>query len=258
MTALPHAFYPESSWLDDMQLGSAELALAAHRLGVPAGRYLRDSARFARRYLGSHSTDTLNLYDTGALADVSLASAMSRIHTAGPLAVTRHDLARNLRSQILRGVRHARHDVFGAAASVDEFDVNSHTFGLIASVGLYDALTHSDRFQRFASEQRTWLLGGDPWGVTAMVGVGHAFPNCMQHQVANLSGQPRRHARRSTSARWSTARTGRATSRVASAASRPGCATAPRPRGSSPGSTATAAATSTTSAPGRPTSRRST
>ena len=51
VTALPHAFYPESSWLDDMQLGSAELALAAHRLGAPAGRYLRDSARFARRYL---------------------------------------------------------------------------------------------------------------------------------------------------------------------------------------------------------------
>ncbi len=188
VTALPHAFYPESSWVDDMQLGSAELALAAHRLGAPAGRYLRDSARFARRYVHSHSTDTLNLYDTGALADVSLASAMSRIHAVGPLAVTRHDLAHNLRAQILRGVRHARHDVFRAAASVDEFDVNSHTFGLVASVGLYDALTHSDRYQRFASDQRTWLLGGDPWGVTAMVGVGHAFPNCMQHQVANLSG----------------------------------------------------------------------
>jgi endoglucanase len=188
VTALPHAFYPESSWLDDMQLGSAELALAAHRLGLPAGRYLRASARFARRYVGSHATDTLNLYDTGALADVSLASAMNRIRTAGPLAVTRHDLARNLRSQILRGVHHARHDVFGAAASVDEFDVNSHTFGLIASVGLFDALTDSDRFQRFASEQRAWLLGGDPWGVAAMVGLGHAFPNCMQHQVANLSG----------------------------------------------------------------------
>jgi endoglucanase len=188
VTALPHAFYPESSWLDDMQLGSAELALAAHRLGAPAGRYLRDSARFARRYLDSHSTDTLNLYDTGALADVSLASAMGRIHTRGSLAVTRHDLARNLRSQILRGVRHAQHDVFRAADPVDEFDVNSHTFGLVASVGLYDALTRTDRYQRFASEQRTWLLGGDPWGVTAMVGVGHAFPNCMQHQVANLSG----------------------------------------------------------------------
>ena len=188
VTALPHAFYPESSWLDDMELGSAELALAAHHLGVPAGRYLRDSADFARRYLDSRSTDTLNLYDTGALADDSLAQAMSVVHGAGPLAVTRRDLTRNLRSQIMRGVRHARHDPFRAAVSVDDFDVNSHTFGLVATVGLYDALTHSDRFQGFASTERTWLLGGDPWGVTAMVGVGHAFPNCMQHQVANLAG----------------------------------------------------------------------
>ena len=188
VTALPHAFYPESSWLDDMELGAAELALAAHHLGVPAGQYLRDSADFARRYLDSRSTDTLNLYDTGALADVSLARAMGEVHGAGQLAVTRRDLTRNLHAQIMRGVRHARHDPFRAAVSVDDFDVNSHTFGLVATVGLYDAMTHSDRFQRFASTQRTWLLGGDPWGVTAMVGVGSAFPNCMQHQVANLAG----------------------------------------------------------------------
>ena len=188
VSALPHAFYPESSWLDDMQLGAAELALAAHHLGVPARRYLRDSARFARRYLASRSTDTLNLYDTGALADVSLARAMTVVPGAGRLAVTRRDLTRNLRSQILRGVRHARHDPFAAAVSVDDFDANSHAFGLIATVGLYDALTHSDRFQAFASAQRTWLLGGDPWGVSAMVGVGDTFPACMQHQVANLAG----------------------------------------------------------------------
>jgi endoglucanase len=188
VTALPHAFYPESSWRDDMQLGSAELALASRRLGAPAGRYLRDSARFARAYFASHPADTLNLYDTGALADVSLARAMARIHGAGRLAVSRADLVRDLRSQIRSGVRHARHDPFGAAVSVDDFDVNSHTFGLVATVGLYDSLTHSDRYQHFATNQRTWLLGGDPWGVTAMVGIGHDFPDCMQHQVANLKG----------------------------------------------------------------------
>jgi endoglucanase len=190
VTALPHAFYPESSWRDDMQLGSAELALAATRLGVPAARYLRASAGFAHTYLGSHPTDTLNLYDTGALADVSLARAMRAIHGAGPLPVTRSRLVRDLRSQIRRGLRHARHDPFAAAFPVDEFDVNSHTFGLIATVAFYDTLSHSDRYQRFATAERTWLLGGDPWGVGAMVGVGEAFPDCMQHQVANLVGSP--------------------------------------------------------------------
>jgi endoglucanase len=187
VTALPHAFYPESSWRDDMELGAAEIALAAHRLGVPATAYVRGSARWAQGYLHSHSSDTLNLYDTSALAHVALAKAM-RVVPHGRLAVTRAALVANLREQILRGRRHAEVDPFGAARNVDEFDANSHTFGLVATVALYDALTHSHRYQGFATEERTWLLGGDPWGVTAMVGVGDTFPICMQHQVANLSG----------------------------------------------------------------------
>jgi hypothetical protein len=187
-TALPHAFYPESTWRDDMQLGAAEIALAAHELGRPAQRYLHDSARFAHAFIGHGSTsDTLNLYDTGALADASLADAMRAV-PHGRLAVTRRDLTGDLAAQIESGISHARHDPFGAARPVDQFDANSHTFALVATVGLYDQLTHTRRFEGFASLQRTWLLGGDPWGVTAMVGIGHRFPLCMQHQVANLSG----------------------------------------------------------------------
>jgi endoglucanase len=186
-TALPHAFYPESTWRDDMQLGAAEIALAAHRLERPAAAYLRDSAHWAHGFIAQGSTDTLNLYDTGALADVALADALRDIPHRR-LAVTRSDLVADLRHQVERGIAHARADPFGAAEPVDEFDANSHTFGLIATVALYDSLTHSRRFTGFASLERTWLLGGDPWGVTAMVGIGHRFPLCMQHQVANLSG----------------------------------------------------------------------
>jgi hypothetical protein len=187
VTALPHAFYPESSWRDDMQLGAAEIALAAHALGQPAKRYLRDSAHWARGFIAHHGTDTLNLYDTSALADSSLVDGMDQI-PHDRLAVDAHDLVAHLQGQIERGRRHARHDPFGGAESVSEFDANSHTFGLIASVALYDRLTHTRRFRGFASLERTWLLGGDPWGVTAMVGIGRRFPLCMQHQVANLSG----------------------------------------------------------------------
>jgi endoglucanase len=187
VTALPHAFYPESTWRDDMQLGAAEIALAAHRLGRPAGSYVRDSARFAHAFIGAGVTDTLNLYDTGALADAALADALTTV-PHGRVAVSRSDLVADLAAQVRHGIAHARKDPFGASEPVDDFDANSHTFGLVATVGLYDALTHTRRFQGFASLQRTWLLGGDPWGVTAMVGIGHRFPLCMQHQVANLSG----------------------------------------------------------------------
>ncbi len=187
VTALPHAFYPESSWRDDMELGGAEIALAAHLLGASARPYLRDSAHWARGYIDGHSTDTLNLYDTSALAHAALADALRRV-PHGHLAVSRGDLVRDLSHQIHLGMAHARHEPFGAAESVAEFDANSHTFGLIATVALYDRLTQSRKFRGFASLERTWLLGGDPWGVTAMVGIGKRFPQCMQHQVANLSG----------------------------------------------------------------------
>src|SRR5262249_48051954 len=127
------------------------------------------------------------LYDTGALADAALADALRTVGH-GRLALGRVDLVADLRHQIRRGIAHSRHDPFGAAESVDEFDANSHSFGLIATVALYDRRTPSRWFQGFAGLERTWLLGGDPWGVTAMVGIGHRFPLCMQHQVANLSG----------------------------------------------------------------------
>ena len=48
VTALPHAFYPESVWQDDMELGAAEIARAAQRLGEPAAAYLADAAHWAK------------------------------------------------------------------------------------------------------------------------------------------------------------------------------------------------------------------
>jgi endoglucanase len=188
-TALPHAFYPESSWRDDLELGAAEIALALRDTGraAAAGRYVRAGAHWARSYLQHDEHDTVNLYDTSALADADLARAID-VLPARHLEVRRTTLVRALRDQIRTGLRHAKADPFAAGRAYDDFDVNSHTFGLIATVGLYDQLTGSRAFQPFATAQRDWLLGGDPWGVGAMVGVGTRFPRCMQHQVANLSG----------------------------------------------------------------------
>ena len=185
VTALPHDFYPEDTWRDDMELGAAEIALAQQGLHLRSAGFVAKAAHWAHAYLARETGDTLNLYDTSALAHTALAQAMGhRRH----LAVTRADLVHDLSAQVRRGVRHAAGDPFSAGVAYDDFDVNSHTFGLIATVALYDQLTHTRRYQAFATAQRTWLLGGDPWGVGAMVGVGSSFPRCMQHQVANLSG----------------------------------------------------------------------
>jgi endoglucanase len=189
VTALPHAFYPESVWQDDMELGGAEIARAAQRLGEPAGTYLASAAHWAKAYLAVGSTDTLNLYDVGALAHASLADAMAEV-PHGDLEASRRQLTKDLARQLRIGSKQAAKDPFGAPVDLTEFDANSHSFGLVATAALYERLTGRHRFRRFASDVRTWLLGGNPWGVSAMVGIGTSYPRCMQHQVANLNRAP--------------------------------------------------------------------
>jgi hypothetical protein len=171
-----------------MELGAAEIALALHRLGGRARPYVRDAARWARGYLRAGSEDTLNLYDTSALAHADLARAMSRTGLTAGLAVRRGQLVADLRKQLRTGVRRAHHDPFAAGVGYAGFDANSHAFGLVATAAEYQQLTGKRTFSGFATRQRGWLLGGNPWGVSAMVGVGTTFPHCMQHQIANLEG----------------------------------------------------------------------
>ena len=187
VTALPNAFYPEDTWRDDMQLGAAQIAVAAQRLGKSGGAYVADAARFAKERIAAPGDDTLNLYDVGALADVALADALRTVPRR-TVAVDRADLTADLRRQLRLGVRASHEDLFGAPVDIDQFDANSHAFGFITTAALYQRLTGDTRYAGFASDVRTWLMGGDPWGVTAMVGVGTRFPQCIQHQVANLAG----------------------------------------------------------------------
>ena len=47
------------------------------------------------------------------------------------------------------------------------------------------------RDSTYATDARRWLAsisGANAWGVTFTVGDGDTFPDCMQHQVANLAG----------------------------------------------------------------------
>jgi hypothetical protein len=180
VTALPHAFYPESSWRDDMELAAAELALAGRKLHDPrTTRWLRAGESWARAYLAQEAgRDTLNLYDTSALAHADLIRA----------GAVKAPLLRDLRAQLNRGVARATGDPFRAGASYNEFDVASHEFGLIVTARLYHAVTGHRRYDAFATAQRGWVLGANPWGASLMIGVGASFPHCPQHVVANLSG----------------------------------------------------------------------
>jgi endoglucanase len=187
-TADPNDFYPETSWHDDMELGAVEISLALQAFGASAGPYLSDAARWAKAYLADDAgSDTFNLYDDSALAHADLVRAMDAAGDPS-LAVSRTALISDLKRQVRAGVTHAKSDVFRAAGDVTNFDVDAHTFGWIATEGWYAGLTGDRAFDGFAAEQRDWLFGANAWGTSFMVGEGDTFPDCMQHQVANLSG----------------------------------------------------------------------
>jgi hypothetical protein len=179
VTALPHAFYPESSWHDDLELGGAELALAAQALGDPrAATWINAAMKWA-----GPGEDTLNLYDVSALAHAELVRALRASGSAGE-----DSLLADLRLQLIRAARHARRDPFRAAATYDDFDAAPHTFGLVAEAALYRGLTGDHRFDALATAQRDWALGANAWGASLMIGVGRDDPRCPQHVVANLNG----------------------------------------------------------------------
>jgi Glycosyl hydrolase family 9/Cellulase N-terminal ig-like domain len=190
VTALPHAFYPESAWRDDLELGATELARAAFLLhDSRAQGWLGKAAFWGQQYLAHEAGgDTLNLYDDSAVAHADLVPLIEAHATKPSVRRVAPRLLADLRAQLDRGVAHAKADEFGAGGNYDDFDVASHTFGLAATAALYARVTGSRHYDAFGTSQRDWVLGDNPWGASMMIGVGTTYPACPQHVVANLSG----------------------------------------------------------------------
>jgi glycosyl hydrolase family 9/cellulase-like Ig domain-containing protein len=188
VTALPHAFYPERAWRDDMELGAAELSLAGLALhDARTGAWLKAGKIWGREYLANEAGGgTLNLYDVSALAHADLVLALRTARSGTSL---QGRLLADLRAQVARGAARSARDPFAAGAIYDDFDAVPHAFGLVSSALLYRSLTGDRAFDAFATAQRDWALGANAWGESFMIGVGEDFPHCPQHVVANLSGR---------------------------------------------------------------------
>ncbi|WP_238151182.1 glycoside hydrolase family 9 protein [Kribbella sindirgiensis] len=185
VTSLPFAFYPETAWRDDLELGATELALAARRLGDPRGRtWLKQAAYWATQYIEHEAGgDTLNLYDVSALAHADLIRAA---RTDRPLV---SKLVGDLRAQLEIGASRAAADPFRAGAQYDNFDAVPHAFGLAATARLYRTATGDRRYDAFGQQQLDWNFGANAWGVSFMVGVGRNAERCPHHQIANITGR---------------------------------------------------------------------
>ncbi|MFJ8387686.1 glycoside hydrolase family 9 protein [Streptomyces sp. NPDC094438] len=178
VTVFPNSFYPEDSWLDDMEFGATELGLAAKELGdARAVRWHGEAGDWARKYIASDARGTLGVADVSALAHADLIKL-------GPSQAAADDLRRQLGD----GERRAAKDPLRAGAVYTDFDAVPHTFGLVATARLYAQATGDHRYDAFAEQQRGWALGANAWGTSFMIGTGEVFPHCPEHQVANLAG----------------------------------------------------------------------
>ncbi|GAA3669043.1 cellulase-like Ig domain-containing protein [Lentzea atacamensis] len=189
VTAFPHAYYPESSWTDDLEFGATQLALAAKALNDKRyGQFARAAAHWAKEFLATQDPDTLNVYNISALGHADLAKLLK----AGvPGAeVTEAQVVGDIRRQLQKGADAAKASPFRTAANVETWDVGSRTFGFITTAALYKKLTGDRKYETFGTQQRGFALGTNAWGTTLIVGVGSKFPECPHHQAANLSGSP--------------------------------------------------------------------
>lgn len=203
LTISPFGGYPESVWDDDMELGATELYFALQSAGgarnLPAGLlhtnamdYLAQAALFAHNYItriyDRGFSDTLNLYDVSGLAHFELYRALEMAGNPQGLAVSQARIRSQFLRQVASAVAQAHTDVWGFGYGWNWGDSASHGAGISVMASEAAYLTQAKRFDIYAQRWLANILGVNPWGSSFIVGEGSTFPNCIQHQVANLAG----------------------------------------------------------------------
>jgi endoglucanase len=203
LTILPFDGYPESVWDDDMELGATELYFAL--ASVPHGEvkpeglrctdaryYLRRATEFAGNYItnvyDTGNTDTLNLYDVSGLAHFELYRALKMAGNPSGLAVSQASIRQQLLRQVDDAIAEASTDAWGFGYGWSYGDTTSHGAGLSVMASEAYSLTRSSKYDVYAQRWLANILGANAWGSSFIVGDGSTFPNCIQHQVANLAG----------------------------------------------------------------------
>ena len=196
-TAIPYGFYPETEWRDDMELGAVELADAVALGHLPGGLphtsssyYLRQAASWARAYIHQpdDATDPLNLYDVSGLADYELYRALKRAPQTSGLAVTPAMVLSDLHKQLDGAISHAGRDPFAFGFPWAAYDTTSHGAGMSVIASEYASLTGDQAARAWSVRWLDNILGANAWGSSLIIGDGSTFPDCSQHQVANLVG----------------------------------------------------------------------
>ncbi|HEX4020965.1 MAG TPA: glycoside hydrolase family 9 protein [Acidobacteriaceae bacterium] len=201
LTTVPAGY--ETVWDDDMELGATELYFALQSAGgaenLPQGlpttdpmQYLQLATQYAQNYITKiykpGYADTLNLYDVSGLAHYELYRAIAQAGNPPGLAISQSAIRKQLLDQVDAAIAQAKTDAWGFGEAWGDGDITSHGAGLSVMASEAYALTQEKRYDTYAQRWLGNILGANSWGSSFIVGDGTTFPNCIQHQVANIAG----------------------------------------------------------------------
>ncbi len=203
LTISPFDGYPENVWEDDMELGATELYFAlrtatldeAQSAQLPhtdANYYLSQAAQFAANYIkniyNAGYSDTLNLYDVSGLAHFELYRELQMAGNPANVAISKEEIRHQLLRQVGDAIGQANADAWGFGYQWEYGDTTSHGAGIAVMASEAYYLTQSPSYNTYSQRWLANMLGANAWGSSFIVGDGSTFPNCIQHQVANLAG----------------------------------------------------------------------
>jgi endoglucanase len=203
LTIAPFDGYPENVWEDDMELGATELYFALQSAGgaknLPAGLphtnpadYLKQAAQYAKNYIANiyepGYADTLNLYDVSGLAHFELYRALEMAGNPSGLAISQSAIRKQFLQQVSDAIDNASGDPWGFGYQWSSGDTTSHGAGLAVMASEASYITNQQSYDTYSQRWLANILGANSWGSSFIVGDGTTFPNCIQHQVANIAG----------------------------------------------------------------------
>jgi hypothetical protein len=169
--------YEETTWADDMEWGAAELFRATRERP-----YLDDAKRYAQlagseSWMGLEQTKHYQFYPFMNLGHFRLYDLVD--------APFRRTLAGYYAAGIERTVRAAEQNPYRVGVPFI-WCSNNLVVALATQSLLYERMTGDARYRAFATRQRDWLLGRNPWGISMFTGipVDGAYPKDV-HLAAN-------------------------------------------------------------------------
>jgi hypothetical protein len=147
--------YAETTWTDDMQWGAAELFRATRE-----AKYRADAARYAAAAgaEGWFDSDKIGHYQYYPFMNVGHFRLYDLMDEA-----QKETLAGYYRKQIESCIKQSKGNPYRVGAPFI-WCSNNLTVALATQCELYERMTGDKQYRRFATRQRDWLLGRNPWG----------------------------------------------------------------------------------------------